>query len=174
MTAVHDQISTHPGLLEWLDEHDVKYEVIDGMLVVSPPPTVTHERLVMRLIRTLDAATVPGTEVFSSGVKVFYRGVWYVYPDVSVVRTADADQEDDGMHVPPLLVVEVLSPSTRRKDLLLKRELYAELAIASYWLLDPRTRTLTVLSLRDGAYVETARGTRLELTEPFPLVLDLG
>lgn len=173
MTAVEHEVAFAPGLLEWLDEHEVRYEVIDGMLVVSPPPTIPHERLVMRVIVALHKAAVAGTEVFSSGVKIFYRGAWHVYPDVSVVRVRDADLEEDGMHVPPLLVVEVLSPSTRRKDLLLKREIYAEFGIPSYWLLDPPTRTLTVLTLRDGAYVETARGSRLELGAPFPLVVDL-
>lgn len=174
MTAVHSDLGFTPGLVEWLDDHAIKYEVIDGMLVVSPPPTMTHERLVVRIFRALDAAAVPGTEVLVSGVKSFYVGDFHVYADVNVVRTADADLDDEGMRVPPLLVVEVLSPSTRRKDLLLKREIYAEFGIPSYWLVDPKTRTLTVLSLRDGAYVETARGARLELTEPFPVVVDLA
>ena len=173
MTAVRSELGFHPGLVEWLDEHDVRYEVIDGMLVVSPPPTVTHERLIIRVIAALHAAAVPGTEVLASGVKNFYTGDFHVYPDVNVVRTTDADLDDEGMRVPPLLVVEVLSPSTRRKDLLLKREVYAEFGVPSYWLVDPTTRTLTVLSLRDGAYVETARGTRLELDAPFPVVVDL-
>ena len=70
------------------------------------------------------------------------------------------------------LVVEVLSPSTRRKDLLLKREVYAD-GVPTYWLVHPATRTLTVLSLRDGAYVQTAQGARLELEAPFPVVVDL-
>lgn len=144
------------------------------MLVVSPPPTVTHERLITRVIAALHAAAVPGTEVLASGVRSFYIGEFHVYPDVTVVRTTDADLDDEGMRLPPLLVVEVLSPSTQRKDRLLKREIYAEFRIASYWLVDPETRTLTVLSLRDGAYVETVKGSRLELAEPFPVVVDLA
>lgn len=173
MTAGHDEIDTYPGLVDWLEERDVRYEIIDGMVVVSPPPTITHERLVMRVITALHGAVISGTEVFSAGLKVFYRGAWYLYPDVSVVRIADADLEDQGMIVPPLLVVEVLSPSTRRKDLLLKREIYAEFGIATYWLLDPPRRLLTVLTLQDGAYVETAQGSRLELDAPYPVVIDL-
>lgn len=73
----------------------------------------------------------------------------------------------------PLLVVEVLSRSTRRRDLLVKREIYAELGVASYWLVEPGTGEVTVLSLRDGSYVQTAQGTRLELTEPYDVVVDL-
>lgn len=174
MTAVQHDPGFAPGLLEWLDEHDVTYEVIDGMLVVSPPPTVTHERLVMCVIRALDAAAVRGTEVLGSGMKSFYFRDFHVYPDVNVVRSPDADLDDEGLRVPPLLVVEVLSPSTSRKDRLLKREIYAEFGVSSYWLVDPETRTMTVLSLRDGAYIETARGARLELEEPFPVVIDLS
>ena len=143
------------------------------MVVVSPPPGLPHERLVVRLIVTLHAAVTPGLEVLSSGLEVHYGHPSYVMPDVSVVRTADADQDERGMFVPPLLAVEVLSPSTRRKDLLLKRSIYAEFGVPGYWLVDPGARELTVLTLRDGVYEETARGSRLELTEPYPVTIDL-
>ena len=143
------------------------------MVVVSPPPNVTHERRVSRVVGALYAALPPGLEVFASGLGVFYEAPSYVVPDVSVVRTADADAHEDGVHAPPVLVVEVLSPSTPRKDLLLKRDIYAELRVPSYWLLDPAARLLTVLTLRDGPYEETGRGERLELSEPCPVTIDL-
>ena len=160
-------------LADWLDQRGLPHELIDGTVVVDPGEGLLHARLLMRLLTVLSTAAVPGTEVFTSRVPVSYCADDYVRPDLSVVRIADADIDDEGMRVPPLLVVEVLSPSTRRKDLLLKREIHAEFGVPSYWLVDPKTRILTVLSLRAGAYVETARGSRLELDEPFPVPIDL-
>jgi len=59
----------------------------------------------------------------------------------------------------PLLVVEVHSPSTRLADLGTKRLAYESAGVPSYWMVDPAGPTLTVLSLRDGRYVEEANVT---------------
>ena len=173
MTAVAHEVRVHPGLLEWLEEHDVRYELIDGMVVVSPPPGMPHERRFGPVFGALYAAVPPHLEVFGPGLELHYAGRSFVMPDVSVARRVDADQHEDGLYAPPLLVVEILSPSTRRKDLLLKRSIYAEFGVPGYWLVDPGARELTVLTLRDGVYEETARGSRLELTEPYPVTIDL-
>lgn len=72
----------------------------------------------------------------------------------------------------PLLVVEVLSPSTTAIDRTLKRHVFEQGGVASYWLLDPLEPSLTVLELRDGAYVEVAHATGrqpVEVALPFPL-----
>jgi Uma2 family endonuclease len=52
------------------------------------------------------------------------------------------------------VAVEVLSPSTRAKDLLLKHGLYRDSGVASYWVVDPLVPSLTVWELRDGSYVD--------------------
>ena len=92
-------------------------------------------------------------------------------------------REDVGEGAPtvaPLLVVEVLSPSTRVRDLTLKRELYAQSEVASYWLLDPGgsdpgAASLTVLTLgADGAHAEQARAVgedALDVETPFPVTV---
>ncbi len=130
------------------------------------------------VLAALHAAAPDGLDVFGPDLGVHYdRTVFetsYPVPDVSVVRADDIDDDEEGLHRVPLLVVEVLSPSTRRTDLLLKKDIYRELGVPSYWLVDPVAHVLTVLALRDGDYVETGRGTRLELTEPFPVTVDLA
>jgi Uma2 family endonuclease len=71
-------------------------------------------------------------------------------PDLLVCRRADA-----GPHLltaPPLLTLEVLSPSTRTTDVVLKRTLYETHRVPSYWLLDPIHHELTVLELTDAGY----------------------
>ena len=54
----------------------------------------------------------------------------------------------------PALVVEIVSPSTRRNDLLTKRALYARIGVCEYWLVEPVTQTVTVLALEAGRYIE--------------------
>ena len=77
------------------------------------------------------------------------------------------------------LVVEVLSPSTRRHDLIAKRHDYAMAGIPQYWILDQDEETLTVLRLDETGrhYVEAAvvrPGERWHTDEPFPVTFDLG
>jgi Uma2 family endonuclease len=95
-----------------------------------------------------------------------------VRPDLVVARRDQLTRTE--LPGPPLLAVEVLSPSTRRVDLLLKRDRLQAAGVASYWLVDPDEPSLTVLELRDGTYVEVARVTGTEqvtVTAPFPLRL---
>jgi Uma2 family endonuclease len=71
-----------------------------------------------------------------------------------------------------LLAVEILSPSTRTTDLILKRDLYERAGVASYWILDPEDAVLTVLELVSGRYVERVVVKDEEVFEaelPFPV-----
>lgn len=172
MTAVQHEIRFLPELLELLEHRRVRHEVIDGQLVVSPLARPRHGLAVTELVYALRGAAPAGLRVFGSCLGVYYGDGNYLAPDVSVVR--EQDLSEDGVHVAPLLVVEVASPGTWRVDRGRKREIYAELGVPSYWLVDPGTNVVTVLSLRDGAYVEVAAGPRLELTEPFPVTIDLA
>ncbi|MFN2607157.1 MAG: Uma2 family endonuclease [Acidimicrobiales bacterium] len=77
-------------------------------------------------------------------------------------RALDPLHGGDGAHLTrtPLLVVEVLSPSTRRHDLGSKRLAYAGYGVAAYWVVDPEPPvTLVAFGLQGGAYVELARVT---------------
>ncbi len=76
-------------------------------------------------------------------------------------------------HVPaPLLVVEMVSPSSRRFDLGLKREVYAEMNVPSYWVVHPADDWVRVYELREGDYelVASANGEDpLRVERPFPV-----
>jgi Uma2 family endonuclease len=84
------------------------------------------------------------------------------------------DLEDERLPLVPHLVVEVLSPSTRRVDLLLKRSRYEAAGIPSYWMVDPEKPSLTVLELVEDRYVETARVVdtqAVEVDRPYSLTV---
>jgi Uma2 family endonuclease len=100
----------------------------------------------------------------------------YFLPDVMVVRR-DAIRRGrdcfDPADVP--LVIEVLSPSNRGNDLIIKRHYYAAGGIPQYWIVDPERGTLTVLTLEGDSYQDRAvveAGQVWRSDEPFPLTID--
>ena len=73
-----------------------------------------------------------------------------------------------------VLAVEILSPSTRRKDLFLKRSKYQDAGVQSYWIVDPAAPSITALELVDGQYVTVAEATgdqAVTLEKPFPVTI---
>lgn len=153
-----------------LTEHDLatmpddghRYELLDGTLLVTPAPNISHQRCVTRLLVLLDAARLAGQEVFVAPFDVRLSETTVLVPDLVVAQKADLTPARlDG---PPLLAVEVLSPSTRRIDLGTKRLAYEAAGVPAYWLVDPELPSLTVLELDAGRYVE--RGT-VAGDEPF-------
>jgi len=80
------------------------------------------------------------------------------------------------LETPPLLIVEVLSTSSKREDLGRKLGLYARGGAAFYWVVDPDAEEVTVLANDSGRFVPTQQltdGVASELTQPFPVRLDL-
>jgi Uma2 family endonuclease len=156
-----------------------RYEIVDGSLLVSPPPNTFHFGTTSRLARRLDRACPDGLIASSAGLGVSIRnGATYYIPDIVVARGSVTKTEALAADpVDVLLVVEVLSPSNASRDRVLKRHDYAEAGIPHYWLVDQKTQTVTVLSLDDTGrrYAESAvlrPGERWTTDEPFPFTLD--
>ncbi len=86
----------------------------------------------------------------------------------------DDEQEQKNIRNPLVLAVEVLSPSTRRKDQVLKRSKYEDVGVTSYWIVDPDEPSVVVLELVDRRYQEIGRirgDEELRVERPFPVVL---
>jgi Uma2 family endonuclease len=147
--------------LERIEDERHRYELFDGVLVVTAAPNTRHQAVLGAVIRfLLDYVTEP--EVVLPGVEVRISDATVPIPDVVVV-----DRDVVGAQsviAPPSLVVEILSPSTRRFDLGIKRAVYAEFGIPEYWLIDPIAETILVFALREGAYVETESTRAAEAT----------
>ena len=96
-----------------------RYELVDGVLVVSPSPRPRHQRVVGELFVLLRAACPADLEVFVAPLDVVLAEDTLLIPDLLVTRRSDLDETS--LPAAPVLAVEVLSPSTRRVDLMLKR-----------------------------------------------------
>ena len=147
-----------------------RYELVDGTLIVTPAPKIPHQRVVGRLIVVLSQAAPDEYEVLPAPVDYVVSERTVLQPDVLVARRSELGL--DNLRRAPVLVVEVLSGSTRRIDLGTKRLAFEAAGVPSYWLVDPDEPGLIVLELAGGHYEEVARVSGDEAwtaVRPFPV-----
>jgi Uma2 family endonuclease len=160
-----------------IPDNGLRYELSDGNLLATPPPSVRHALTQDRLAAVLKRAAPQHVIVIDAGIGVGI-GESYFIPDVVVLHSAALKRAKDLLHpADVLLVVEVLSPTTRSVDLGLKREAYAAAGIPDYWIVHREVREVTMLALADRwpdydvAAVVKAGHTYLT-DRPFPVEVD--
>ncbi|MFE0023528.1 Uma2 family endonuclease [Amycolatopsis sp. NPDC059021] len=157
--------------LEGMPEDGRRYELIDGMLHVSPAPGRRHQKTGLRLCGMLEAACPPRLEVLIAPFAVRIGDRLELQPDVVVGREEDFTEKD--LPAAPVLAVEVLSPSTVLYDLNDKKAAYERLGVPSYWVIDPAEPELTVFELdRYGHYQRVAKAAgdeAFDAERPFPV-----
>ncbi|GAA3108693.1 Uma2 family endonuclease [Kribbella aluminosa] len=145
-----------------------RYEIVDGRLLVTGPQPPAHHAAVIALMVQLKHACPPHLLVTDGSLPFRPTPTTTLRPDLLVCHR-NAPVTD-----PPVLAVEVISPTTRTTDVVLKRLLYETHQIPSYWLLDPTSQELTVLELTPTGYtcqaVIQSEETH-ETTRPFPITL---
>ena len=148
-----------------------RYEVLDDAIVMTPPPGTSHQGVLWRLVVLLDPV------IGAHGLRAFTAPVaWRIgpgqVPEPDLVVAGPEVVTERAVEGRPVLVVEVLSPYGRGRDLHEKRRIYAQGRAAWYWIVDPAEPSLTVLRLVGDAYEDHARvaGTEAyETEEPFPV-----
>jgi Uma2 family endonuclease len=160
--------------LEAMPDDGHRYELIDGTLIVTPAPGWGHQEVQLALAELLRRHRPRGIRVLAAPFAVRLAMDTEVQPDVLVARYEDLTPKN--LPAPPLLAVEIRSPSTALIDRNLKRATYARFGIPSYWLVDPDQEqpSLTVLELREGEYAEVAKvaGTEAYTAErPYPVTV---
>jgi len=160
-------------------EDGKRHELIDGVHFVTPSPNTRHQVIAFNL--TLAVGELVRRHrlgrLFFAPFDVVLSPHDVVEPDLIFVSASRAEVLTAAHAVAaPDLVIEILSPSTRRRDEVLKRDLYEARGVAEYWLVDPEAETVKVLrragerfgrprllSLRDGDVIESAVIPGLEL-----------
>ncbi len=171
------KLLTYDDLLKTPDDGQ-RYEIIGGGLHVSPSPSFRHQMIAAELFRLIDQvvrANDLGVLLFAP-LDVRLRLHDIVEPDLLFIRRERLDiAREQLVEGAPDLVVEVLSPSSRRRDRVPKMALYAEAGVPEYWIADPDSNDLTIYTLADGQYqpVETSEGILHSNVIP-GLTIDLG
>jgi Uma2 family endonuclease len=126
---------TYADIADWPESNGDRYEIIEGELVVTPPPVPVHQSLTTELL--LAVGPIVRSEdlgrLFPAQIGVLLAENVMLIPDLVFVRR-------ERLHIvgrtliegPPDLVVEILSPSTRKRDLGQKLRLYARFGILEY------------------------------------------
>ncbi len=172
---------TYQDYLALPEEEGWRHEILDGELVKEPSPSLAHQQAVGELFFVLKkyfAEKDPEGYVFPAPLDITFHDTTVVQPDILYVAGTQKEiMEAARINGPPMLVVEILSPATRRKDRVKKMQIYQHENVRHYWLVDPVAKTLECFALRGGLYALVASGMDTE-TVKHPdfdgLAIDLG
>ena len=176
MTTTKPRSGLRLSIAEFMELDDTwdkrKMELDDGVLYIMPRPRIVHNfaqnEFFAHFREYRNRAEGPPFQVYTDVIVALSLEAGRLYaPDVTVILPGNPGAVRDRMvEGAPDIVIEVLS-SDRNRDLVRKRQVYAEAGIPHYWLCDLRQDTLTLLELQDGAYAERAALTAEDtLTTP--------
>ncbi len=149
-----DRHWTFAELAAELPESNLPIELWDGEVIMSPAPSFFHQRVVARFYKFLDA-WVAGRGLGETGIAPIdmvlapHRAT---QPDVIFIAKERLSLIRGSVMGAADLVAEVISPESRRRDRIDKRDLYEQHGVREYWLIDPEAETIEVLHLNAGEY----------------------
>ncbi len=178
MQLLEEPFSSLDDYLAWVEERpdEEHYEVVDGVPVMSPSPGGPHQFTLASVWGLLRDACPPDLVVLPAPFD------WLLWerprlqirePDVVVIERSQA--RAPRLTEPPLLAVEILSPTSFERDVVAKRREYARAGLRHYWIVDPETPRIAVYRLSDAATLDMvahATGdTDIAVEEPLRLSL---
>lgn len=143
------------GDLAQLPDDGKRYEIVAGELLVSPAPGTGHQEIVDNVMALLRRARGAGYgRGYVAPLDVVFDPHNVVQPDACFVLASRLQiVTAANIQGAPDLVVEILSPNTRARDLGVKARLYARFGVPHYWVIDPDDRSVQSFALREGRYV---------------------
>lgn len=159
-----------------LPDDGFRYELIDGVMVMSPSPAPKHQRILAVLIAQLEVylernplgAVFPETDVRFSP-ELVYR------PELVYLTNVNLPMGDAPITSVPDMVCEIISPDSRRQDTETKRGDYERFGVQEYWLIDPERKSLTFLRLEAGRYLDAIHDESTYRSAAVPgFILDLA
>jgi prevent-host-death family protein len=143
---------TYEEFLELVEGSDQRFELIDGVVYNMASPSFMHQHIIHEVHGAFynwfkGKKCVPLTAPFDVTFFKAEDNICVVQPDILVMcdkKSVDKEGKYKGI---PTLVVEVLSPSTRSKDMLKKLDLYRQCGVSEYWIIDPPNEHVLVYSL---------------------------
>jgi Uma2 family endonuclease len=144
-----------------------RYELLDGVLVVTPSPALLHQIVSARLHERLREyfRADGGGVVFAAPTDVLLSDHDVLVPDLVVV-TNHSLMTARAVEGPPTIAVEILSPSNVRYDRVRKAERYAAFGVPHYWIVDPQAKRLECYRNTNGTFVEIVRCSDGQFAHP--------
>ena len=132
------------------------YEIIGGKKFMAPAANPTHGGVIGRIYSVLLTYfdEKEGGYVFADNTDVYFPDGTLFKPDLVVITEKNSAIINwfKGIYGVPDMVVEVLSKSTKKKDLTIKKDIYEAQGVGEYWIVDPYMKAISVYLLRDGKY----------------------
>ena len=132
-------------------------EVIDNKIYMSPSPVDRHQSISVHLTAQFFfyAQQHDLGRVFAAPFDVYLdEEKNLVQPDILFILKENEHIVKGHVHGSPDLIIEILSPSNKKRDLVTKKSLYEKFAVKEYWIIDPETNTAFGFQLRNGVYVK--------------------
>ena len=149
-----DRRWTFDELAAEVPESNQPMELWDGELIMSPAPSFYHQEIVARFYEKLKERVTrnrAGKVVFTP-IDMILSSRRVTQPDVLFISSSRLHIIQDQVRGPADLVAEVISPGSRHRDRIEKRDLYEQHGVKEYWLIDPEAQTVEVLFLEAGEY----------------------
>lgn len=146
---------TYEEFLELVENSDQRFELIDGIIYNLATPSFKHQNVVHEVHGAFynwfkGKKCTPLTSPFDVTFHKAKDNICVVQPDIIVLCDKECIDKDGRYKGIPTLVVEVLSPSTRSKDMLKKLGLYKQCGVREYWIIDPQHEQVLVYSLENN------------------------
>lgn len=119
------------------------YQLIDGELIMTPSPIYEHQKLVLRLSRSLASFVEEKNigEVIIAPMDVYLTETDIFQPDIIFISNERSHIIQERVKGVPDLIIEVLSPSSAYYDLVQKKNVYEKTGVREYWIVDPQEKT---------------------------------
>ena len=150
---------TYADYLQFPDDN-LRHEIIGGEHFVTPSPVIRHQQILgnLHFLLRQHLENEPRGELFLAPSDLLLSEFDIVVPDLMYLsRERRHFLTAKNLQGPPDLVVEILSPGTRSRDLRLKRDLYERTGVAEYWIVDPIENAVTICRRSDTRFQEPVR-----------------
>jgi len=151
---------TYKEFLELTEASEQRFELIDGVIYNLAAPFYGHQHAVGGIYGTFynwfkDKKCTPLTSPFDVTLIKSEDNICVVQPDIIVICDNDKIDKEGRYKGVPTLAVEVLSESTRSKDMLKKLDLYKQCGVREYWLADPKNKLVHVYILEKNEITDS-------------------
>ena len=152
------RLCTYDELCAQMETTNQPHELWDGELIMAPSPFFQHQDIVFRFASALQDWVKRGSlgKVVISPLDMVLTPHRMVQPDVAFIATENLGILRDVIRGPADLVAEIVSPGSRRRDRVDKKDLYEQHGVKEYWTVDPEARSVDVWHLGAGRQYELA------------------